>query len=152
MKARFRSAPVETFHPVVIPVMTMAAFLLIGGCAGDGSGIPGEVIGGGGVQPTLSSIQQNVFTPYCTDCHIPGGIGPMPLDSVTNSYQSLVNQPSIEVNLLRVAPGNPDSSYLVHKIQGAPDIAGDRMPLGKPPLSADQIQAIIEWIRNGAAP
>jgi hypothetical protein len=30
----------------------------------------------------------------------------------------------------RVAPGNPDNSYLVRKLEGTAGITGSRMPLG----------------------
>ena len=121
-------------------------------CAGDGTEIVDKTLGGRALDPTLASIQEHVFTPICTDCHVPGGQGPMPLDSASASYQSLVNQPSLEVGLLRVAPGDPANSYLVIKLQGAPGIVGERMPLGKAPLTPEQIQAIVDWIASGAAP
>ena len=130
------------------------ALLLLAGCAGDGSQIEDGMMGGGGIEPTLASIQAHVFTPICTECHVPGGPGPMPLTSEAVSYQSLVNAESIELPpMLRVSPGDPESSYIVHKIQGRASIIGDRMP--PPPrsmLTAEQIAAIVEWIDAGAAP
>jgi hypothetical protein len=53
----------------------------------------------------------------------------------------------------RVQPFQPDSSYLVHKIQG--DQAGvggqgGRMPLGMAPLAQQQIDLIRAWITAGA--
>ena len=130
------------------------ALLLLAGCAGDGSQIEDDMMGGGGIEPTLASIQAHVFTPICTECHVPGGPGPMPLTSEAVSYQSLVNAQSIELPpMLRVSPGDSESSYIVHKIQGRASIDGDRMP--PPPrsmLTAEQIAAIVEWIDAGAAP
>lgn len=106
----------------------------------------------GGIEPTLASIQANVFTPICTECHIPGGPGPMPLTSEDVSFQNLVGVQSIEISgLLRVEPGDAEDSYLVHKIEGRGTISGNRMP--PPPramLTAEQIDAIIEWIDMGA--
>ena len=76
----------------------------------------------------------------------------MPLDSEDVSFQNLVNVQSIEQSgLLRVNPGNPESSYLVHKIEGRATISGSRMP--PPPramLTAEQHDAIVEWIAMGA--
>jgi hypothetical protein len=67
------------------------------------------------------------------------------------SYDQLVGVPSVEVpELLRVDPGQPDDSYLVMKIEGAPGITGGRMPLGLSPLSAKQIATIRAWIADGA--
>lgn len=132
--------------------LAMAGPLVACACAGDGTGIVDTTLGSPTLEPTLASIQEHIFTPICTECHVPGGQGPMPLDSTTASYQSLVNQPSVEVNLLRVAPGDPANSYLILKLQGDSRIVGDRMPLGKAPLTAEQIQAIVDWIESGAAP
>ena len=121
-------------------------------CAGDGRGIDGGMMNPPGIQPTLASLQVNVFTPRCTDCHFPGGPGPMPLDSEDATFQSLVNITSIFVPpLLRVAPGDPENSYIIHKIEGRPTILFDRMP--PPPqamLDSEQIEAIRQWILDGA--
>jgi len=130
----------------------LATALLVEGCAGDGSEL--DMMMSGGVQPTLASIQDNVFTPICTECHVPGGPGPMPLTSETVSYESLVDAQSIEMpDLVRVNPGDADSSYVVHKIQGRATIVGTRMPPPpRPMLTAEQIDAIVRWIDTGAAP
>lgn len=53
--------------------------------------------------------------------------------------------------LLRVAPGDPDSSYLVQKIEGSAAV-GARMPIGRPPLDAEAITLIRQWIAAGALP
>ncbi len=52
--------------------------------------------------------------------------------------------------LLRVNPGEPDDSYLVQKIEGAPGIVGSQMPLGGPALSDQQIVLVRSWIESGA--
>lgn len=107
-----------------------------------------------GLRPTLTSIQTHIFTPSCTSgCHEVGGIGPMPLDTTSASYLSLVDVVSLELPpLLRVKPGDPDQSYLVWKIEGRDTIVGGQMPLFGTPLSQEEIDAIIEWIERGAAP
>ena len=77
----------------------------------------------------------------------------MPLTSEQISYDNLVNVPSIEVALLRVAPGDPDHSYIIHKVEGSPDIIGDRMPPPpEPALTRAEIQSISDWIAMGAQP
>jgi cytochrome c553 len=48
-----------------------------------------------------------------------------------------------------IVPGKAADSLLVKKIRGV-GIEGQRMPLGKPPLSADQIAMIAKWIDQGA--
>ena len=124
------------------------------GCAGDGSLLEGMMGGGGGPEPTLAFIQANVFTPKCTGpCHVPGGIGVMPLHTEEVSFNNLVNVFSVEINsLLRVERFNPDDSYLVWKIEGNPGIVASQMPLGGPPLEPEEIALIREWIDLGAEP
>jgi hypothetical protein len=48
-----------------------------------------------------------------------------------------------------VAPGRPDDSYLVHKIEGRAAV-GARMPLGGPFLDDATIAVIRDWIARGA--
>lgn len=46
--------------------------------------------------------------------------------------------------------GRAADGLLVRKIKGASGIEGQRMPIGKPPLSADAIAIIEKWIDQGA--
>ena len=64
----------------------------------------------------------------------------------------LVGVPSIEVpELLRVDPGRPDESYLHCKlVADCDERVGERMPVGGPPLSESDIEAIRRWIAAGA--
>ena len=50
----------------------------------------------------------------------------------------------------RPAPGDPDNSYLVHKIEGVASISGQRMPLGGPFLTQSDIDLVRAWIAQGA--
>jgi hypothetical protein len=141
------------------PLLAMLACVV--GCAGNGEGLDanGQPIlpgGGGGaasgpVTADFQSIQDNVFTPICSKCHI-GASAPEGLElDAAHSYGLLVGVPSVEEpNLERVDPGNPDQSYMVLKIEGAPGILGGQMPLGETPLPQDTINAIRQWISNGA--
>src|SRR5476649_204224 len=102
--------------------------LSVAGCAGNGEGLnqKGEPIGSssGGSSGTITadfqSIQDNVFTPICSKCHI-GASAPEGLQlDAAHSYNLLVGVPSVEDGSLnRVKPGDPDHSYLLLKIQGA---------------------------------
>lgn len=105
-----------------------------------------------GVQPTLQSIQDNVFTPICSECHTgPGGAAGLDLTALTASFTNLVDVPSVEVPALdRVEPGDPDNSYLVQKLEGTA-AEGARMPLGGDPLDPATIAAIRQWIADGAS-
>lgn len=111
------------------------------------------------LEPTFSSIQQEIFSsgdssgrPACTNCHNAIGSRFNFLDlSPAVSYNNLVNVASRgRPGVTRVLPNNPDSSYLIHKLEGQSTIAGVRMPLGGPFLQTGQIQIIRRWIEIGA--
>lgn len=109
-----------------------------------------------GVQPTLQSIQEHVFTPICAGCHTGGG-GMLPaslnLTSVAASHANLVGVPSVGSPALdRVTAGDADTSYLVHKLEGTQTDGTAQMPFGLMPLDQATIDAIREWIDNGASP
>jgi hypothetical protein len=75
----------------------------------------------------------------------------MNLTSVNASIASLVGAASVQrPTVQRVAAGNPNDSYLIHKLEGAPTIVGMRMPAGGPFLDPTTIDAIRQWISNGA--
>jgi len=111
------------------------------------------------LEPTFRSIQQNIFEAGdpsgrvpCTQCH--NAIGSLFNGlNLTNAvaYSNLVNRSSVErPGILRVAPGDPDASYLIHKVEGRAGIVGGRMPFNGPFLSGGQILVIKRWIELGA--
>lgn len=129
---------------------------LLCACAGNGEGLNenGRPIEESQEQlvAELASIQQQVFTPICTGCHS-GAAAPLGLRLDEGAaFAMLVGAPSVEVpSLNRVQPGDPDASYLIHKLEGTAAV-GARMPLNAPPLPADTIAVIRQWIANGAMP
>jgi hypothetical protein len=111
------------------------------------------------LEPTFSSIQQEIFSsgdssgrPACTQCHNAVGSRFNGLDlSPAVSYSNLVNVASRgRVGAVRVIPGDPENSYLIHKLEGRSTIAGVRMPLNGPYLTSGQILVIRRWIETGA--
>jgi methionine-rich copper-binding protein CopC len=128
------------------------------GCSGNGNGLDANgnpvAPGSGGGSPltaNFQSIQDNVFTPICTKCHIGAGAPEgLQLDAA-HSYALLVNVPSAEqAAVMRVAPGNPANSYLIRKLQATAGISGGQMPLGGPYLPQSTIDVIAQWITAGA--
>src|SRR6266571_3442592 len=120
------------------------------GCAGNGQGLDqnGQPIGSGGntggpVTADFRSIQDNVFTPICSKCHIGAGAPEgLQLDA-DHSYALLVGVASAEQStVLRVAPGDPDSSYIIRKLQNTAGISGGQMPLNGPYLPQSTIDVI----------
>ena len=116
---------------------------------GDGSGIPQNAA----LEPTLASIQANVFTPTCaiTGCH--GGVATqaaLHLDPGF-SYSNLVGVPSSQdPNLTRVVSGDPNNSLIIQKLEETTPPVGAQMPWGGPYLPQSTIDVIRQWIANGA--
>jgi len=113
------------------------------------------------LQPTFSSIQREIFSAAdssgraaCTQCHNAGNRNNAAGLSLGEgaAYGELVNVASRnKAGAIRVIPGDPSGSYLIHKLEGRSDIVGQRMPrTGGPFLSAGQISIIRRWIELGA--
>jgi hypothetical protein len=130
----------------------------LAGCAGNGAGLDDNgrpLTGTSGSTPLSSdfdSLQENIFTPICSVCHV-GGSAPQGLRlDAANSFNLLVGIPSTEVpTLLRVKPGDPDNSYIIQKLEGHAAV-GAQMPFGGPYLSTATIAFIRQWITDGAQP
>ena len=110
--------------------------------------------------PTFSSIQRDVFGAgdsagrrACIACHTTNGRTPsggLNLDT-PDAYNRLVNGPSSrKPGAILVIPGDPDNSYIIHKVEGASDIVGGRMPFNGPYLTSGQILILRRWIEIGA--
>ncbi len=141
-------------------MLVAAATFALASCAGDaatgnnGNGGGGGGGGGGGT-PTLAANVQPIFNTNCavSGCH--AGTSPQQGQNLSAgvSFSNIVGVASNESALLRVKAGDPDSSYLVHKIQGTQGTvggSGGQMPLGRSPLSQDNINIIRDWIAAGA--
>jgi mono/diheme cytochrome c family protein len=104
---------------------------------------------------TLAQLQTNIFTPRCSTCHTGVGAvlpGVMNLTSATNTFNALVNVTSLsEPPLKRVLPGDPNNSYIIHKLEGTQTV-GARMPFGGPFLDQATIDQVRAWIQAGANP
>ena len=106
--------------------------------------------------PTLDEIQANVFSPSCATagCHDnTSQAAGLSLQDADTSYLELVGQFSNQtgqMNVMLVAAGDPDASYLIRKLEGTAGITGQRMPPGTP-LPQSDIDIIRTWIANGAA-
>lgn len=105
----------------------------------------------GGVSFTRDVV--GVFKRQCVACHMTGdeqgqlGLAP------GLAYAGLVGVASRGSGLPRVAPGEPERSYLVHKLQGThldQGGTGERMPMGQEPLAERDIALVREWIAAGA--
>lgn len=113
------------------------------------------------LQPTLSSIQREIFNTQdssgrlaCIQCHTNVGRNPSAGLNLLEgqAFAALVGKSSIaKPGAILVVAGDPGNSYLIHKLEGASNIAGVRMPRGAGPfLTEGQISIIRRWIQLGA--
>lgn len=134
----------------VAAVVTLTA---LGWGCGSHKDMPFEPGGGGpDANATFTRVQNEVFTPSCARAGCHAGAAPQQdLDlSAGVSYGRLVRHPASEQSsLFRVAPGDPEASYLVRKLRGDPGISGAKMPRGGT-LDPAKVQLVIDWVRRGA--
>jgi hypothetical protein len=113
------------------------------------------------LEPTFASLQREVFENpdiagrvACIGCHTNTGRVPAGGLNLNHdaAYDGLVNVASrLKPGAIRVIPGDPDNSYIVHKVEGRSDIVGLRMPFSGPPFLSDgQILILKRWIELGA--
>lgn len=100
------------------------------------------------VASKFSEIQSEIFNPSCafSGCHSSGGVNP---DLSGNSYSRIVGKAS-SIGMNYIEPNMPNDSYLLLKILGGSSIRGSRMPLNSSPISQEKINALTNWINNGA--
>jgi len=121
--------------------------LVLAACPGDDD----DKIDGPIEDPTFDDVQP-ILTTSCAvgGCH-DGTSFP---DMTDPAYDNIVDVASVELPTMNViTPGDTDNSYLYHKINGTQGDAGgsgNRMPLGLPELTADEITTIGNWIDDGA--
>ena len=142
--------------PAVLGTIAICAVWLVG-CSSESGG---ESAGPKGCEftSTYDAIQQTVFEASgCTAsaCHGDAALGGLDLRAEA-SFDALVRQPStIDPLIERVFPGDQAFSLLYHKLAAATlgaDLVGlgQPMPSGTEPISEDQLEAILLWIRAGA--
>jgi hypothetical protein len=134
-------------------VLLCSLGLILASCGGDSSTGPNGGNGGNGdngneppPEPTFSNVA-DIFNSSCggSGCHIDERTNGVRLDSYTNVTESEGTQ----YGELVVQPDDADGSPLVDKIEPSPE-HGERMPVGGPYLSDDEISLIREWIDEGA--
>ncbi len=133
----------------------LAALALVGMACADGTPDPAGPDGGPPASVTFAGAVQPIFTRNCAfaGCHA-GATPQMGMDlSSGAAYANIVGVASVQVpSMDRVVPEQPDSSYLVLKLEGTAGTVGGvgtRMPLGGQ-LTTAQIDTIRVWIAGGA--
>jgi outer membrane protein assembly factor BamB len=128
----------------------------------------GDSMAGGGAMkgaPTWSAIYPEIIVGTgcsgAAQCHGgSSGLGNLTFMSKEQSYAALVGVKAMgmtitgagkncsEIDILRVAPGDPDKSLMVQKLEGTQP-CGDSMPPGSK-LTDAQLQQVRMWVKNGA--
>lgn len=64
-------------------------------------------------------------------------------------YKALVDKPSLQaVNSRLVDTVNPEKSYLLVKVRGDSGMVESLMPIQAPPLKAEQIKILEDWVHS----
>lgn len=162
MMKRGRMTPISRLLTAAATSLALTSL----GCGGDGSTLgpdgrllvedcgiavaDGITVDGAAVTVTLSQLSAQIFTPNCSGCH-----GSFPSENMSllpdDIAASIIDvQSNQRPSLKRIDPCNSDGSYLLQKVSGTG--AKAQMPLGGTPLSAAQIQLIVDWVNAGAPP
>lgn len=102
-----------------------------------------------------------IITANCKPCHVGGSSGNLTLTTKAGAYAALVGSGSgikamggecggPTTTRIRVVKGSPDTSLLIHKLEGGSNLCGAQMPKGKTPLSSALIGEVRSWIAAGA--
>lgn len=128
-------------------------------CAGCGTRCgAGESCAGGvcqrcGEGVSFAADVQPIFTASCggSTCH--SGARPSAGLDLTagRAHGALVGVAAFQcASRLRVAPGDPDGSYLMAKLLGVDMCRGNRMPKAEESLTAEELDLVRDWICGGA--
>lgn len=130
----------------------MKALLVLGALAIPAAGLAA----GKGKAPAVSFAADiaPLLKTRCAVCHLTGTeAGKLALHPKA-ARGSLVGRQSTESKLLLIAPGKPQASYMLMKIEGTHISTGKgsgaRMPFGQAPLDAAAIDKVRRWIAAGA--
>jgi hypothetical protein len=118
------------------------------------SGLPigGDFLLPDGTASTLSGNVQPVFTQTCAislACHQQGGAGGLNLQAGASASSTVGVTTAQSAGKALVDPFDAEASYLYNKVTGQG--VATQMPLGGPALPPDQMDAIRNWILEGAA-
>lgn len=153
--ARSRTQPISGSAGGLRVALVVAALLAGSACFSEHTTLPTE-----GARVSFTGDVEPVLAGSCafSGCHGTGNANPASKPLVLASgqaYDQLVGVASAQLpGMPRVAPGIPDESYLVRKLDGTHAAAGGsggRMPAGQPPLAPAVIEVIRRWIGEGAA-
>lgn len=132
-------------------VDTVAAWIDKGASCSDDTG-GGTDTGGGGTATnyTFAEVQERIFDAACVGCHVAGGSYSGLELTAGASYDNIVGVASAQrPGMALIEPGNPELSYLMHKIRGL-DHEEAVMPPGGAGLDPELIALAYGWVLSGA--
>lgn len=120
--------------------------------AGGGTGGAGGMAGAGMPAASFTDVY-DIIEAKCGGgtfgCHVMGSSGMLQMHDQAQAFMNLVGKPSTECDgETRVVAGDADASLIIKAVMGTACV--ERMPRGRDPLSADEIDTIAEWINAGA--
>ena len=122
-----------------------------GGSGVDAAPDDSLAVGGEPEPGSLDDLHRTIVSARCSGqpglCH--NGQFEPNLSTPALFYEYAVGRPALEKSdRLRVAPGDPDASFLIDKLRNR-DVS-TQMPLGAEPLAEEDIARIEAWIADGA--
>lgn len=100
---------------------------------------------------------QPLYDSYCVSCHmLESAQGGLVLEQ-GEAHSQLVGVPSTQIEMARVTPGDPERSYLLHKLRGTHlKVGGSGLPMPygaevSAGMSAAAIALIERWVAEGAS-
>jgi hypothetical protein len=129
-------------------VAAVLAVLVSVGLAGGEEGEPADL----GEPVSLSAQVQPFLNFQCVACHLTGAeSGGLNLEPGRTRDELLAD--SDGAPLPRVTPGDPEASYIVHKLRGTHlevGGSGSQMPQGGVGVSEELLALVERWILQGA--
>lgn len=132
--------------PTTLRAAAIAAILVLGACSSDSSGDSNPVDPGDGV--SFSADVRPLLSASCSGsgCHIGQTTNGVNL----SGYAQIIASSGVQYGQAIVIAGDADASPIIDKVSSANPQFGERMPLGRSPLSSSQIATLRTWIEDGA--
>lgn len=111
----------------------------------------------GGDQLSFAASVAPLLKGRCTDCHhrgvtaIPNIADPFEPVNGLLAFANTWVESYPDTPAMNVSPGDPDNSFIMNKISDPAVQAGEFMPWSPERLTSDEIQAVRQWVSDGAA-
>jgi hypothetical protein len=144
----------------VLACIGAIALAVLGGCGDDGGGGGGSGDGGAPDAGSVSFVSdiRPIFAAKCISCHHPTSAIDVDLTNPFDPDHGIIRRantwvPNGSQETLIVDPGNVDNSFLIRKVEAESlegHVDGSPMPLYLERVTAEELDQIEQWIRDGA--